>query len=393
MRSVESESQTGPEQPGLLTIVIVAAFFTAWSLLHVPIPGVNEPHYLCKARAAADPAWCARDFFLHSTNAHAVFFGIVGPLTQIWPLAVVAIVGRIGGSLIVGWGWCRLTRSIELSRNATICAAALLGAIALTGNFSGEWILGGVESKVPAFGFAFAAIASWMTGADDRHIRDWIFPGLFVGIAIALHPVVGCWFLIGLGMATVCEIQISGARPPANLRMRALKGLTVMSLVAFIVALPGLIPVFRLLSSSTVSAADRGAANRIQVFVRLKHHLDPTRIPLDAWIHATVLLAVIAAGSVWLWKSMPQDSGSQRPLRRLLLLLCAAMIIAAVGIGVGWHRRPVVALPEWSGRAFLLKFYPFRFVDALLPVTAALMLTRLAINTNARVISGRRDCW
>ena len=82
---------TSFRQSGFPTWLAVSAFFAIWSLLHVAVPGVNEPHYLGKARAFSDPDWCAGDFFLHSANAHAVFFNIVGPLTQILPLAAVAV--------------------------------------------------------------------------------------------------------------------------------------------------------------------------------------------------------------------------------------------------------------------------------------------------------------
>jgi len=203
--------------------------------------------------------------------------------------------------------------------------------------------------------------------------------GLFAGAAIALHPVVGCWFLIGLGLATIAElfsVRWISARAIETTIGRRIVQVVVMTLAAVFAALPGLIPGVRLLSESTLSAEDRGTADRIQVFVRLNHHLDPTRFPANAWLHAGTLLVCVLAGSWWLWKP------DRRPvLLRVLLLLASAIVIAAVGVAIGWHRGSVADLPEWSGRAFLLKFYPFRFVDALLPVITSLMLAVVAMDS------------
>ena len=317
-----------------------------------------------------------------------MFFNIVGPLTLIWSLAVVAIVGRVVSAIILGWGWCRLNTALKLSRTETVCSAALLGAISLTGSFSGEWILGGFESKVPAFGFAFAAVGTWMRCSSEDGLRSWIVTGVFTGVAIGLHPVVGGWFLIGMGMATIAEtILMRWTTLPADRTSlgRSFVSLSVMNLAAATTALPGLIPVLQMLSSSTLPPT-APTADRIQVFVRLRHHLDPTRFPPNAWLHAGILLLVVLAGSWWLRKS------EHRPeLLRFLLLLAAAVVIAVVGVAVGWHREPVADLQDWSGRALLLKFYPFRFVDTVLPVAAAMILA--AVAGKAGAVSFRRARW
>ncbi|MFZ9088596.1 MAG: hypothetical protein ACO3FE_00780, partial [Planctomycetaceae bacterium] len=58
-----------PEQPQprlyrLWLFCAVFLLFSSESLLQTTFPAPNEPHYLTKARAAADPDWCSRDFFL-----------------------------------------------------------------------------------------------------------------------------------------------------------------------------------------------------------------------------------------------------------------------------------------------------------------------------------------
>ena len=72
--------------------LIFLVFFlqAAW-----PVPDVNEPHYLGKARHYWDPAWCANDFFCASADAHQVFYWTFGWLTRYFDLPAVAWIGRV----------------------------------------------------------------------------------------------------------------------------------------------------------------------------------------------------------------------------------------------------------------------------------------------------------
>jgi len=370
-----------PKRFDLLTILLVAALFAGFSLLHAPVPGVNEPHYLCKASATWDSSYCAGDFFLKSQNAHSVFFWVVGYFTQYWSLETVAVSGRIVSAFVLAWGWVALSSAFSLSRGGTVVSAGLLAAITLTGNLSGEWILGGFESKVPAWGLGFVGSAGWLTTTGAAPWRHWLNIGVLLGLSTAAHPVVGVWFLIAISMSELARLFSPVAQwietgSTAGVLKSVSSSLFIMNGTALVVALPGVIPAFKIVTSSDLSHWERGTANRIQVFMRLKHHLDPSCFPPAAWIHSTVLMIVIGYCSCRLLKS-----SHHRVLRRYLLLLVAAVIVAAAGVAVGSHGGPVVHLPQWSWRAFLLKFYPFRLIDTLLPVTAALTVTVLVLHT------------
>jgi len=363
--------------------------FGAYSLLHVAVPGVNEPHYLGKARAAWDPEWCRHDFFLQSPAAHAVFFNVVGYFTQYWSLAIIAVAGRLLSSLALAWGWSLLAASLGLRRFATVLAAVVFSGLTLTGNFSGEWILGGFESKVPAWAFAFAAVATWLgsevlSSAPEAERRSGarrrpVITGLYLGISVALHPVVGGWFVVGISMVDLgCAVpavrrRLLGGESDATAKYDLTSWLTMIG-VAVVAGLPGLIPALQVVATSDLSPWEQGMANRIQVFMRLRHHLDPARFPPYAWIHAVTLLVVIGCCS----RALLRQDDTQT-LRRYLLLIGAAILIGAVGVAVGAHWGEVVHLYHWSPRAFLLKFYPFRLIDVLMPVTASILLVRLLL--------------
>lgn len=359
----------------------VAALFAGYSLLHEPVPGVNEPHYLCKAKATWDSDYCASDFFLKSESAHSVFFWLVGYFTQYWSLQTVAVWGRVISAVVLAWGWTALSAAFLPNRGGAVISAALLGTAGLTGNLSGEWVLGGFESKVPAWGLGFAGTACWLRTTTAATWRSWLKIGVLLGLSTTAHPVVGAWFLIAISMSELAQLFSpvarwleSGSTPRAFRSMSS--SLLTMNGVALIAALPGVLPALQVVASTDLSHWQRGTANRIQVFMRLGHHLDPAQFPPAAWIHSTALLTVIVCCS---WRLL--RSGPRPILCRHLLLLISAGIVAAAGVALGSHAEPVVHLRQWSWRAFLLKFYPFRLIDILLPVTAALMVTILVLRT------------
>jgi hypothetical protein len=370
--AVTDQTQS-PKHHVPLTVFIVAGVFCGFSLLHVAVPGVNEPHYLCKARATWDATWCARDFFLQSPAAHVIFFDVVGWFAVRWSLAEVACAGRVVSAILLAWGWTLLASSFGLRRSGTTAAAALLCLISLTGNFSGEWVLGGFESKVAAWGFGFAAAGSWIkTDQTQDSVWRWCITGIWLGLATTLHPVVGAWCVIavtmgqgGLLLSPVRRAVISETVPAALL----IRQWSVTVLTALLFALPGVVPALQVVMASDLSPWEQGMANRIQVFMRLKHHLDPSRFPPAAWVHSGFLLAVIC-GCSWRLSKTNQIS----VIRRHLLLLVSGLVIALVGVCIGAHRGEVAHLYHWSPRAFLLKFYPFRLIDVLMPVTASILV-------------------
>ena len=70
------DAHAGERRAWLAAVVAVACLFGTYGFVRSPVPGVNEPHYLSKARHVWDPQWCGRDLFLNSANAHAVFLWV-----------------------------------------------------------------------------------------------------------------------------------------------------------------------------------------------------------------------------------------------------------------------------------------------------------------------------
>lgn len=351
----------------VLPFLCLWAGFLGFSLCHAPIPGVNEPHYLTKSLHAWNPDWCAGDFFLESSNAHLVFYRTIGALTLVTSFVTAALIGRVLAYLLLALAWQQLCTQITDDRWSGCVAGAVFLLLASIGNFSGEWLVGGVEAKVFAYGFVFAGIASLLRS------RFWQ-AGIMLGVGVAMHPLVGLWAVIAMSM-TVAWSSIgdcrrhgfSAAFDPMK-RFINQPAVIVATLLFASTAALGVVPA--LISVLSADSNLSFAANYIQVFYRLPHHLDPMKFKAAAYVGYAIL-----GGLAWLLNSFVRgDSVSGRPLRFLSRTIVCSAIIAATGVLIGLGSRPPAEMPYYEIRMNLLKFYPFRLFDVALPILVSIQV-------------------
>lgn len=399
----------------LLSVLTISVLFLAVSLLSSPIPGVNEPHYLCKARSFFDSDWCRRDFFLASTDAHYCFFWMVGPLTQMYSFETAAIIGRSVSALILAGGWTILGRATGLSNSYQILSAGLFAFLSQLGSFSGEWLLDGFESKVAAWGLGLAAVGFWIRATLCGCPQCMVVAGIFCGAGAMLHPVVGGWIAVCICMVWLFDCIVERRSVGSTGVFKSAVGIVGFSCATILAALPGLVPAVQLLLDNSLSTKDRELASFIQVFWRLKHHLDPTELTSAQWMYAAGLLTLsivafvfINTRSRFMFRDSQEGRGSCRAdfdaARRepcppansdvlsidskirfnlLLKFFLASLAIAIAGVAIGWHVVEARDMSDWQWRAALLKFYPFRTFDAMLPIVVG-MFVALILQENLR---------
>lgn len=372
-----------------LVLFAVWATFLFYSAAAAPVPGVNEPHYLCKAKHFWNPGWCSQDFFLVSPNAHTVFFATIGSLTSFVSLEQSAWMGRVLATLILAWGWTRGLSQLFFTPWATLWSAWIFLALAACGNFSGEWLVGGVEGKVISYGFLFAAFG-------DVLKKRWRLAATWTGIAISFHPVVGIWglfaFTASFVVRRVMEIRHASRMKsdsklltehnPSSKTFYAIHSVTLQALLILVIlSLPGLIPVVQLLTDP-VSAGTRFSANYIQVYFRLAHHLDPMLFPRRAYLGYALMLSF--------WLSNFRWEGRTNSKKMFDQIVVWSVVFAIAGILIGFGPRPAKLMPFFAERMHLLKFYPFRLADVLLPIAVAVslvsILERSAFNVSSSTL-------
>ena len=352
--------------PGALLFGLLIAY----SLVQSPVPGVNEPQYLGKALHLVDPTYCPGDFFLDSSDPHGVFGLLCGPVAERFGLRAAALFGRALGLAVLACGWTLLARRVVGTPWAAPLSGAAFLAAAAVGNLSGEWLVGGAEGKVFAYGFLLIAFAL----AVDRR---WAVAAAAAGAAVSFHPVVGVWGVAGGAFAAVVLAAVRRRRGEPLGRPSAGRAALAAALFALCAA-PGL--AFALATLGAEPGVNVGRANFLQVYLRLPHHLDPMTFRTPAWVG----FAHLTLG--WVLLRRRAVRGDAEPAFALTVL--GSLLIAYAGVLIGLRSgEPHEAAAPYL-RAFLLKFYPFRLADVLVPLAASLAAAGVAVRLAAAAPRG-----
>ncbi|MFW6170048.1 MAG: DUF6798 domain-containing protein [Planctomycetota bacterium] len=305
-----------------------------------PPPGVNEAHYLTKAKHYWNPSWCGEDVFLDSLYPHLAFYWLFGWITLFASLPTTAWIGRLIVWSLFATAWQRLSWSVLPQRFASLGTAALFLLFVERFHLAGEWAVGGIEAKAVAYPLVFFGLRSVVLG-------HWRAVWLWLGAASALHVLVGGWSVVA---AAMCWLLGGKSQSRFSRMIPALLAGGGVSLV-------GLIPALRMSKGAPPAVIEE--ANQIYVFGRLPHHLvfhefAPQRLMLFG-----VLLVIWIAISWYL-----RDRSRWWSINRFAM---ASLVISCVGIaidGLGNFDRELAAR--------LLKLYWFRLADVAVPVAVAL---------------------
>ncbi len=317
-----------------------------------PAPMVNEAHYLVKAKNFWQPEYCANDVFASSGKAHWMFYVVFGWPTKFVSLEATAWMGRFAGWMLVAFGLRRLCAASLGVGWVSIPVALLWIAGVEYANLAGEWVIGGIEAKVPAFGFALAGMAEIARG---RWNRVW----LWLGAASAFHVLVGGWSVIAGVVAWLGTERGRDQCQPLLCRELFIGGA---------IALFGLVPSLALTIGT--DDADAAVAAKIYAYFRLSHHLLPAALDVTWYArHFSLLLATIVAYS-FLRRVVSE------PLRRLWWFTIGTVLILVTGLFVGL--LPAIA-PDLAAK--LLRFYWFRLSDAFIPLMSAMLLVSVIVRS------------
>lgn len=338
-----SDVQAGPQAGRgrslavLETVLLVLLFFVAAG---DPPPAINEAHYLVLAKNFWQPDWCSGDLFVTSDKPHVLFHATFGGLTQLFSLATAAWIGRLIAWTMLAVALQTLTRAVCDRPFASLAVAIIWIAGVEWFNLAGEWVIGGIEAKVPAYAFVVAAMTQMATGKWSR-----VWP--LLGIASAFHVLVGGWTVV----AAMFAYAIAG-RHQSPLAKQILP-----LLLGGAIAMLGLWPALQM--SAATHPVDAIAAAKYYTYSRIAHHLLPSSFPSHWFIRHGVLVAVTWAAA---W-----------PLRRdqrfaaLFWLAVGSCGIAVVGLLLGQLPR---FAPDLGAQ--LLRFYWFRATDSVTPLTLGL---------------------
>ncbi|WP_431192428.1 DUF6798 domain-containing protein, partial [Rhodopirellula bahusiensis] len=343
-------------------------------------PGVNEAHYLVKAKNFWQPDWCVNDLFASSGKAHATYYWLFGWPTQFVSMNATAWIGRVVGWSLLAAGLLRLTQAMRMPPISSVWVMVIWILGIQHGNLAGEWVIGGIEAKVPAYGLVLFGLADIV---QRRWSRGWVW----LGAAAGFHVLTGGWSVVAAAFAFwITE------RGPKRWRVSELAGEPAGEdagpIPAFFsrglflggaLSLVGLVPAAAMSWGAT--EAEQVSAARIYAYFRISHHLMPAAFHADWYVRHAILTLVCLVGLNTVWRRTSGAKNGLTPETRAIAsdraiafrilgwFAIGSMTISLVGLLVGL--LPAV-YPDQAAK--LLRFYWFRLADAVTPLTLAFLM-------------------
>lgn len=339
-------------------------------------PGINESHYLPKAKHTWDASFAPGDLFLESHNSHFLAAQVAGALSALFPLAAVAWIGRVVSWALMAWAWLRFSRCLSLPPTISPLALAAWYLAMAYGHWAGEWAIGGFEAKSLAYPCVLLGVVAVL---ESRWKAVWIW----MGLAVAWHPVVGGWAGI-----TVAAVWLGPACTSFSKLISQFRGQLVGLSLGAAIGLVGVVPA--LVGFGGEDRDGNVVASQVQVFYRLQHHLCPRTFAFERQLAGLAsLMALIGATLAWRLQrrsqgTSPQDSRTR--LGRLLAIAWAAVGCSVLGLIIDLTlsdpRLPTFQ-PVLASK--LLRLYWFRWSDIAVPLAWTSVLWQLAAAAPASV--------
>jgi hypothetical protein len=353
-----------------LPILTLTAFFSLKWLFYenMGLGTINEANMLPFALQHVDLSWIPQDWYLNQPPGYRVLFiTVFGRMVQSFGLLNTSILGRLLGYVLLASGLGFLSRRLKLSLPLLLLAIALFlyvntgfsGAAGEQGAAAHEWLIGGVEPKVPAYSLIFYAIGLMLTG-------KFLWMALFLGLATSFHTLVGGWaFLAAIGWLLLRR---------RDWLFGDVRRLGLMLAIYVAAGCLAIQPVLEQLSLPT--STGRFPASFTYVFLRTPHHLNPLSWQQNWWIKPVVLLLLLGLSVVLLRRQFKQSAGAsvadqnneQAQVYRYRIGLAEFTLVSLMSYGIGL----IIAPFDQEGK--ILQYYLFRFGDLMLPLNTCLLL-------------------
>ena len=359
-----------PSLPGRLICIAVLEtllIFICFALFAgQATPGVNESHYLTKAKHFWNPSWCPNDLFLSSSFSHWLFYCCFGWITKFTSLSTFAWIGRIASWLLLAYAWRRTSSKLfPLPFIPTLTAIAF---VLFNDQFqmAGEWVIGGFEAKVIAYTFVILAMGEMAT-------KNWKLVWPLLGAGAAFHVLVGGWAFLAAGFAWLAADWFFKNNGPSSSpesltdHVGKFRSQIIPILIGLALLSLGAIP--PLLSDMSASPEDARLANLVYVNQRIAHHLTFDAFQTKHIARFAVLTLFCVALSKGISNRLPRY---RECVSTLFAFACGCLLIALGGLCLSGLAESNASLA--APAIGLLRFYWFRIADFAVPATTALTL-------------------
>ncbi len=305
-------------------------------LLFRHLLGVNEADTVPVAKAFMDGNWITQDWYLNLSIGYRYLFNFfIGFIAKFSSFTLTSLVGRV---LAIFFWSLVLTGFIKRLNISIFFIILLLWLITKEQSIiAGEWMLNALETKTFSY---IALMASFLFLSR----RKYFIASFLLGLSVSFHILVGGYGTIGIILLLLFEHK--------NFKID-FRTLIIAAGIYLIAASFGIYAIFETLFLGP--AVDKIRAGLIYVYTRVPHHVLPSywisRGGLwKPFIKLTFSLLIVIPSAIRPWSSF---------VRLFSRFTIITMTFAAVGFGF-----------YFTGRYDLLKYYPFRLPDTMLPVSA-----------------------
>jgi hypothetical protein len=338
----------------VVSLVKFALTYLVIFLLQRPMEWAsNEIHYLSQAKFGGDPS---------STVFASGYENLTNPLYQLVTSTLVRAIPveiawaglELTGIGILALGLLRFASVLRISLPALLLSLFVYVEFGYQSYLGGEWIIQGFEAKVPAYGFAFLALAS---GVSKKQRGAWVFAFL----SILMHPLVGALAVASMAFFTSWKV---GLATPA----RFLQMISPFLLVGVYLAIS------RLLTLNGSSYEESREAQLIHSLGRVPHHTAPFGGPLPSndetlvgWFEVgQLVLPAVMIGLLLVSLAGTQKATSER---RTILIVIALHLWIPISLFASWVDRD----SQFLGPLFIYRPLAVLFLLSLLVVFGRLL--------------------
>ncbi|NNC94719.1 MAG: hypothetical protein HKN92_04100 [Chitinophagales bacterium] len=299
---------------------------------------VNEADLLPVAKHVVNPDWIPGDWYLGTNlegNYRFLFNMIFGSLATFLPLEAVSVVGRLFFITVFSYFAQQISNYYKIPFWFFIPFLFLYSNNHSVG--AREWMINGLESKSIAYSFVLLAILRWLK-------KDFKLFFLFCGLAVSFHVLVGAFAALTFVIAMFMNPH--EFKPYISSFFRN-------SWIGVVAGSFGLFFILKFLFESPQTLSPD--PDLIYTLIRVPHHVLPSTWNMD---HA------ISFGGISILVLIIVFFRSKDVLLKLLVSIpLASLVFMLIGF-----------ILYWTGKYTLLKFYWFRYPDAILPLFAFIVI-------------------
>lgn len=298
----------------------------------------NEMDVIPYAKATFNKNWIPNDWYLNLDIVYRYLFNYsIGFFIDIFGISQTIIIGRLLTYLLVAVSIQRLLKIIYDGSNkiTSYLVIILFFNFFRMGNGAGEWMVGGLETKVFAYSFSILSLTMFI----DKKIK---LGFLFAGLSLSFHLLIGIYSLFCL-VPTLFYFQYYNKK----FYLEIIKALPIFIIFGFI----GIYGIIEQLYLSQLSASKLGWD--IYVNKRVPHHTLPYHFPIEIWIKMFIFSVI---NILFIIKSHSQK------IKLVSYYAIFSVLISVIGLIIFFI----------SGSNHNMKYYFFRFSDIILPLITLL---------------------